>query len=108
MCALERVIDRCGAYIGHLIALTEDSSVKAFEMQKMKGYIKQWGEGKALLGCAFFVDVLKPASVLSKVFQDAEIRLYQALESLMKTKKALDKLKATPFKEVPTVKKVLT
>ena len=74
----------------------------------MKGYIKQWGEGKALLGCAFFVDVLKPASVLSKVFQDAEIRLYQALESLMKTKKALDKLKATPFKELPTVKKVLT
>ena len=55
-CALERVIHRYG---GHLIALTEDSPVKASEKQKMKGYR---GEGKALLGCAFFVDLLKPAS----------------------------------------------
>ena len=61
-----------------------------------------------MLGCAFFVDVLKPASVLCKVFQDAEICQYQAIESLMKTIKALDKLKATPFNELPTVKKVLT
>ena len=71
----------------------------------MKGYIKQWGEGKALLGCAFFVVLLKPASVLCKVFQNVEICVYQAIESIMKTKKILDKLKAMPFKELPTVKK---
>ena len=106
--ALERVIERYGAYIRHLVALTEDSSVKAVEKQKMKGYIKQWGEGKVLLGCAFFIDLLKPASILCKVFQDAEICVYQAIESIMKTKKVLDKLKATSFKELPTVKKALT
>ena len=106
--ALETVIDRYGAYIGHLITLTEDSSVKAVEKQRLKGYIKQWGEGKALLGCAFFIDLLKPASVLCKVLRDAEICVYQAIESMMKTKKALDKLKSTPFKELPTIKKVLT
>ena len=61
-----------------------------------------------MLGCAFFIDLLKPASVLCKVLQDAEICVYQAIESMMKTKKALDKLKSTPFKELPTVKKVLT
>ena len=73
--------------------------MKASEKQKMKGYR---GEGKALLGCASFVDLLKSASVLCKVFQDVEICVYQAIESIMKTK---DKLKAMPFKELPTVKK---
>ena len=82
--------------------------MKTVEKQRLKGYIKQWREGKALLGCAFFIDLLKPASVLCKVLQDAEICVYQAIESMMKTKKALDKLKSTPFKELPTVKKVLT
>ena len=106
--ALERIIDRYGAYLGHLIALTEDSSVKGVDKQKMKGYIKQWGEAKALLGCAFFIDLLKPASILCKVLQDDEVCVYQAIESTIKTKKALDKLKATPFKELPTIKKILT
>ena len=52
--ALERIIDWYGAYLGNLIALTEDSSVKGVDKLKIKGYIKQWGEAKALLGCAFF------------------------------------------------------
>ena len=34
--ALERIIDRYGAYLGHLIALTEDSSVKGVDKQKIK------------------------------------------------------------------------
>ena len=33
--------------------------------------------------------------------------MYQAIESTMKTKSALEKLKATPFKELPTISKVL-
>ena len=40
--ALERIIDQYGAYLGHLIALIEDSSVKCVDKQKTKGYIKQW------------------------------------------------------------------
>jgi len=106
--ALERIIDRYGAYMNHLIALTEDSSVRAVEKQKIKGYIKQWCESKALFGSAFFIDLLRPASILCKVLQDTEICVYLAIESVMKTKKALDKLKTTPFKELPTVKKVMS
>ena len=105
---MERLIDRYGAYLGHLTALTEDSSVKGVDKQKIMGYIKQWGDTKALLGCAFFIDLLKQASILCKVLQDDEDCVYQAIESTMKTKKALNKLKAAPFKELPTIKKVLT
>ena len=106
--ALERVVDRYGAYISHLIALTEDSSVRAVEKQKLKGYIKQWTDAKALFGCAFFIDLLRPVAILCKVLQNADVCVYQAIDSLMKTKKALDKLKTTPLKELPSVKKVLS
>ena len=101
--ALERMIDRYGAYLGHLKALTLDASVKSVDREKIKGYLKQWGEGKVLLGCALFVDVLKPASILCKVLQDNEVCVYQVIESTMKTKSVLEKLKATPFKELPTI-----
>ena len=40
--ALNHFIDKYGAYVSHLIALTEDSSVKPAVKQKIKGYIKRW------------------------------------------------------------------
>ena len=85
--ALERIIDRYGAYMNHLIALTEGSSVRTVEKQKIKGYIKQWCESRALFRNAFFIDLLRPASVLCKVLQDTEICVYLAIESFMKTRK---------------------
>ena len=36
--ALKRIIDRFGAYLSHLIAMMEDSTVKSVEKQKIKGY----------------------------------------------------------------------
>ena len=39
--ALERMIDRFGAYISHLTAMTEDASVKPADKAKMKGYVKK-------------------------------------------------------------------
>ena len=37
--ALERVVNRYGAYLTHLIAITEDSIVKAVDRHKIKGYV---------------------------------------------------------------------
>ena len=34
-------MDRFGAYISHLIAITEDSSVKPADKEKMKAYVKK-------------------------------------------------------------------
>ena len=42
-----------------------------------------------------------------KVFQEDELCEVQALEFLLKTKKSMDKAKATAMEELPTVKKVL-
>ena len=65
--ALQRIVDRYGAYISHLSALAEDSSVKAADRAQLQGYLKKWSQGKVIIGCAMFVDALKPPSLLSLV-----------------------------------------
>ncbi len=51
--ALGRVIDKFGAYLGHLISLTEDPTVKSVDKQKINGYVTKWQDSKSLFGCAF-------------------------------------------------------
>ena len=75
-----------------------------------KAQLQNWGgqgTAKVLLGCAVFAEILKPVGILSKVLQNEEICLYESIESVMKTKKSLEKLKATPFRQLPIVKKVI-
>lgn len=106
--ALGRVIDRFGAYIAHLVALTEDQSVPSSSRQKLKGYITKWRDTKVIVGCGFFHDILQPVANLSKVLQQDQLCVVRAIDVLMKTRKNLDKLKATPFEQLPTVQKVLS
>ena len=63
--ALQRVLDRYGAYITHLTALTEDTSVKPDDKARLKGYLKKWMQYKVLFGCALYIDIIKPAYILS-------------------------------------------
>ena len=37
--AINRLLDKYGAYIAHLFTLMEDSSVKQVDKQKLKGYV---------------------------------------------------------------------
>ena len=105
--ALGRLIDRFGAYLSHLTVMIDDRSIKAVDRQKLKGYLLKWQNSKILLGCAFFHDLLKPSAILCKVLQEDELCVVRAIESVLKTKKSMDKMKATRFEELPTVKKVL-
>ena len=105
--ALGRLIDRFGAYLSHLAALTEDTSIKSSDRQKLKGYLMKWQDSKVLLGCAFFYDLLKPSAILCKVLQEDELCVVRAIEAVTKTKKSLDKIKAATLEEMPIVKKVL-
>ena len=72
-------------YLNHLALLSEDLSLKAKDRQKMNSYLLQWCNGKLLLGCALFLDILKPATVLCKVLQDDELCGVAAIESIWKT-----------------------
>ena len=92
MVALERVIDRFSAYISHLIHMTEDSSVKSADREKLKAHVKKWQDFKVLLGCTFFHDLLKSLATLYKVLKEDELCAVRAIEAVSKTKKALPKL----------------
>ena len=50
--AMKRIISKFGAYTSHLAALSEESSTKAADRAKLKGYLKKWLDAKYLLGCA--------------------------------------------------------
>ena len=60
-----------------------------------------------LLGSAYFCDLLKPSSILCKILQEDDVCVVRAIEAVVKTSKSGDKLKATHFEDLPTVKKVL-
>ena len=66
-------------YIHHLAALSEESSVKSSDRAKLRGYHTKWIEGKYLIGCAVFVDLLTPCFVFSKVMQSDEVDILTAV-----------------------------
>ena len=61
-----------------------------------------------LIGCAFFHDLLKPAAILCKVLQEDEVCGVHAAEALIKAVKMIGTLKTTRFKDLPTIKKVIS
>lgn len=67
--AMKRVLAKFGAYSSHLIALSEDSSVKPVNRAKLCGYCSKWVNAKYILGCAFFSDLLSPCAIYSKALQ---------------------------------------
>ena len=109
VCALERILDRFGAYLNHLLALIEDPKTKLVDRQKLKGYITRWKDSKVLLGCAIFHDILKPTAILCKSFQMDEISIVSTIEAILRTSASMKKLKATKMEmeDLTSVKKVI-
>ena len=64
----------------------------------MKGYYKQWTDGKYVLGCALFVVLFAPCAILSKLMQHDDL---QILAGVIKSIKELDKLKSKPLSQWP-------
>lgn len=102
--ALQRVLDRFGAYIAHLTTLIEDTSVRAGDRDRLKGYIKKWKDPKMLFGCAMFIDALKPVSLLSLTLQNENADIVMSIENTLKSVKSLKSLSEQDPKEWPTVK----
>ena len=51
--AMKRVLSKFGAYVSHLIALSQDPSVKSTDQAKLHGYCKKWVDATYVLGCTF-------------------------------------------------------
>ena len=48
--ALERLVDKYGAYLCHLVAMTEDVSIKSIDHQKLKRCFLKWCDAKYING----------------------------------------------------------
>ena len=96
---MKRILSKYGAYTSHLLALSEDRSMKANDRVKLKGYYNKWVDAKYILGCAVFVDVLSPCVILSKVMQYDHLAV---LSSLLKSAKEIEKLSSIPVAQWPT------
>ena len=90
--AMKRVLSKYGAYTSHLITLTSDASVKDVDCAKLRGYVSKWIDAKYLLGCAFFVNLLSPCAIFSKVLQEDDIDILEAFTILLRTVKDVNKL----------------
>ena len=103
--ALQRVLDRYGAYIHHLSTLTEDSTLKPDDRQHLKGYLLKWKQPRMLIGCAMYVEALKPVSLLSLSLQKGA-DIVTSIENTLKSVKAPKSLSELAPVEWPTVKLV--
>ena len=87
--ALQRVTDRYGAFISHLIALSEDTSLKSEDRARMKGFAEKWSHGKYIVACAMYSDVLKPPSALSLSLQSSDGDIVYGIKQLLKVSTTL-------------------
>ena len=55
--ALQRLVDRYGAYINHVITLSEDQTMKTTDRARLKGYIKKSNDFRMLIGAAMYVNL---------------------------------------------------
>ena len=44
--ALQRLVDRYGVFLNHVMTLAEDQSIKSTDRACLKGYLKQWKQSK--------------------------------------------------------------
>ena len=100
--AMKRIGSKFGAYSSHLIALAEDTSVKAFDRAKLCGFSIKWSDAKYILGCAFFSDLLLPCAVISKVLQQDSLDILGGFSSLLRAVQELKKLGSKPLLQWPT------
>ena len=106
--ALQRVVDRYGAYMNHLLTLIEDSSVKSDDRAKLKGYIQKWKRPRMLIAAAMYIDVLKSPSILSLTLQEGNLDIVGGIKNLLKSSKTLQVMSDEDPLQWPTVALVTT
>lgn len=105
--ALQRIVDRFGVYCTHLHSMTNDASLEATDQAKLKSFHQRWAQGKILIGCAMYIDVLKAPSLLSLSLQDSETDLISGIKHILKATQMLHSLRGTDVQEWPAVTTIL-
>ena len=102
--ALQRFVDRYGAYVNHVITTSRDTSLKSTDRARLKGYLHKWKQSKMLIGAAMYVDALKPPSLLSLSLQNEKLDIVGGIQYLLKSIKSLKSIAEQDPLTWPTVK----
>jgi hypothetical protein len=105
--ALRLVLDKYGVYMQHLENLIADDSTNSKDREKIRGYLRRWKSSQMLLNIALFIDVLNPAAILSKAFQEDGIDSVGAVHNLKRSEQELNKLISRSFEDLPSIKYLL-
>ena len=105
--ALQRIVDRFGVYCAHLHSMTSDPTLDAADQIKLKSFHQRWTEGRILIGCALYIDVLKAPSQLSLSLLESEIDVISGIKHILKTMQTFHLLRKKDPQEWPTFTTVL-
>ena len=101
------IVDKYGIYIAHLENLAEDKSYPNKERQKFKGWLQKWSYARIPMLSAMFLEILAPAKLLSKDFQNEQIDIVMTVGLLQRSKKQFDRIINKEFNQLPSVKRFL-
>lgn len=101
--ALQRILDRYGAYIAHLTTLAQDHSLKSVDRARLTGYLRNWKKARFLIGSAMYIDAMKPVFHLSLTLQKKDADIVLSIENTLKSMKAIKSLQSKDPREWPSV-----
>ena len=101
---MQGVLDQLGAYLNHLVSLSQDVTIKCVDHQKLEGYVLKWRNGGIVIGCAMFIDILQSPSLLSLSLQDNNLDMVKGIHGILKSHKSLKKLSSLDPLQWPTVR----
>ena len=104
---MEMIVDKYGIYISHLENLAEDKTYKPKERQTFKGWLTKWSYARIPLLCSLFLEILKPAKILSLCFQKEEVHIIYVVDMINWAKKQFKLISNKSFKELPMVKRFI-
>lgn len=104
--ALQRLVDRYGAYLNHVTALVEDQMIQSTDRARLEGYLKKWKQSNVLIGAAMYVDVLKAPSLLSLSLQEEKLDIVLGIQQFLKSSKSLKQMAGQNSLLWPTVRLV--
>ena len=106
---MTQILDKFGLYITHLENVDTDTSYRAKERNRIKGYLKKWKNSKMLGKLCFYLELLKPIMQLSLHFQKEKINSFCCHCSWKSQRKTTEvkKQDVEDFNQIKTMKSIL-
>ena len=91
----------------HQQQLSEDTSYSRNEGEKIKDWFDKWSYVRVPLLISLFLEILSPAKILSKGFQEEQIDVEKTVDYLIRANGQFAHIKYKEYYELPSVKRFM-